>query len=86
MAISIPSALALIVYVPPTSSQTGQVNLLNRRGESPSEIAAILSLPVATVDGDLAIAVPAVAATSIPAQTPELAKRGSAETAISIFA
>jgi hypothetical protein len=42
-------------------SQYGQIHLFKEQGKTPSQIAATLSLPVATVDGYLGIAVTKIA-------------------------
>ena len=74
-----------VVYVPAAPPLTTQVHLLNQQGENPSEIAAILGLSVATVDGDLGIAAPGGPTTPVAAQTPP-AQSGPAQPVLSIFA
>jgi hypothetical protein len=83
MATSI-SAIAPSLFVPYASPQSTQVHLLRQRGESPAEIAAILSLPLATVYSVLGIAVQGAPGSAVPIQTPA-AQSGGAQTRLSIF-
>lgn len=78
---SIPSALPSVTYVPAT--QIAEVQLLHRQGVSPAEIAAILGLSAAAVDGYLHIA-----AGSPPsvAEAPTAVHERSASPSISILA
>jgi hypothetical protein len=50
-------------------SQSTQVRLLKQQGQSPSQIASNLSIPMATVDSFLGIQVTKPSATSVPAQS-----------------
>jgi hypothetical protein len=84
MATSI-SAIAPALFVPYASPQSAQVHLLSQRGESPAEIAAILSLPLATVYSVLGITVQGSPANAVPIQTPAPAQSGAAQTRLSIF-
>jgi hypothetical protein len=59
-------------------SQAAQVHLLKQQGQSLSQIATNLSIPVATVDGYLGITVPS--ATSAPTQQPAQVQDSSAKT------
>jgi hypothetical protein len=83
MATSI-SPLAPVLHVPYASSQAAQVHLQQQRGESPAEIAAILSLPLATVDSDLGI-VQGANANAVPAQAALPAQNGVTQGRLSIF-
>jgi hypothetical protein len=83
MATSI-SAIAPSLFVPYASPQSTQVHLLRQRGESPAEIAAILSLPLATVDSDLGI-VQGANANAVPAQAALPAQNGVTQGRLSIF-
>jgi len=79
------SATAAVLDGPYSSSQAAQVHRLNQRGETPAQIASILSLPLATVDRDLGITVQAAGANAIPGQTALPARTGAAQTQLSIF-
>lgn len=60
MTTAISATLAPATYVP--SAQVSQVELLFQQGVSPAEIAAMLGLSTAVVDGYLGISAPATAA------------------------
>jgi hypothetical protein len=51
-------------------SQSAQVRLLKQQGQSLSQIASNLSIPIATVDSFLGIQITKPTATSAPAQPP----------------
>jgi len=83
MATSI-SAIAPSLFVPYASPQSTQVHLLRQRGQSPAEIAAILSLPLATVYSVLGIAVQGSSGNAVPIQTPS-AQSVASQARLSIF-
>ena len=51
-------------------SQAAQVHLLKQQGQTLSQIAKNLSIPIATVDGYLGVQVPKATPTQQPAQAP----------------
>ena len=74
MASTISATLPPVTYVP--AAQTSKVQLLHRQGVSPAEIAAILDLSTAAVDGYLGITPvgvvlqPTLAAAATPVGSP----------------
>jgi hypothetical protein len=85
MATSVAGIQPTVPFITAPTALSARVHLLNRQGESPSAIAAILNLSVATVNGYLGIANPGAAANAIPTQTPGLGQ-GAAQGALSVFA
>jgi Putative ATPase subunit of terminase (gpP-like) len=68
MASPISATSASATYIP--AAQTSQIQQLYQQGVSPAEIAAMLGLSTAAVDGYLGIGAPAVVALPTLAETP----------------
>jgi hypothetical protein len=70
-----PAQKAAVPAVTVKLSQAAQVHLLKQQGQSLSQIASSLSIPMTAVDGYLGIQVPKATSTSTqpPAQAPESA-------------
>jgi hypothetical protein len=85
MATSITQVQPIVPFITATTTLSAKAHLLERQGEAPSAIAAILGLSVATVNGYLGITNPGAGTNPTPGQNPALGQ-GTTQRALSVFA